>query len=260
VCLVTIIMPVHNGEKFIAQSIESVIVQSYKDWELVIVDDASSDKSYEISLGYASIDSRIQVIKSEINLKVARARNLALSKAKGRFIAFLDSDDVWLPTKLDKQIKYMLANNVVLSYAAYYKMDESGKIFDVVGVPLETNYKTLLKTCVIGCLTAVYDTKFIGLLEMSEMTKREDFALWLDILRSGEYVACGIQEPLGKYRVYSGQSSGRKASMALENWKLYRKIEGLGFFVATYYFINYLVRGVMRTKFPALARFIGILD
>lgn len=256
--LVSIITPLFNGSAFLERTIQSVLSQTYINWELIIVDDCSQDDSLTIAESYGKQDIRIKVIQLERNSGAAVARNTAIEAAQGRYIAFLDSDDLWKPEKLEKQIGFMLRNDVAFSYTAYEKINESGDVFGFMGVPEKVSYKQLLKTCVIGCLTAIYDTKVLGKIYMPTTTKREDYATWLNVLKKVGY-AYGLTLPLAQYRVYANQTSGKKASMAKENWRLYRDLENLNIFQASYYFSNYAVRGVLRTKFPRLAKLLGVL-
>lgn len=255
---VSIITPLYNCSEYLEQAIQSVISQTYQDWEMIMVDDCSTDKSIKIAQRYAAEDSRIMVLQLEKNSGAAVARNTAIEAAAGRFIAFLDSDDKWLPHKLETQIQFMQDNDVAFSYAAYEKINEKGEVFGLMGVPEKVNYKQLLKTCVIGCLTAVYDVNKLGKIYMPTSTKREDFAAWLNILKQIDF-AYGLTEPLAQYRVYANQTSSKKASMAKENWRLYRNLEKLNLFQASYCFVHYAVNGVLRTKFPRLARSLGVL-
>lgn len=252
-------MPNYNNSIHFYKSIESVVTQTYQCWELIIVDDCSTDSSIEIAQSYALKDKRIKVIKLKKNSGVAIARNTAIKAAKGRFIAFLDSDDIWYPEKLEKQINFMLKENVGFSYTAYEKIDQQGKLLNRVGIPKKVDYHTLLKTCVIGCLTVIYDAHKLGKIYMPIGIGREDFATWLYILKRIDY-AHGISEVIGQYRVYTKQSSSNKIKMAIENWRLYRNVEKLRFIQACYYFLHYAIRGVLRTKYPRLARYLGVLD
>jgi len=224
-----------------------------------LVDDCSQDNSLEIAKRYAAQDLRIKIIKLSKNSGAAVARNVGITEAKGRFIAFLDSDDLWQPHKLVKQIEFMIKNNVALSFSAYVNIDQNGIAFELMGVPERVSYKELLKTCVIGCLTVSYDTNTLGKVYMPTSTRREDFATWLNILKQVDF-GHGLVEPLAQYRVYPNQSSGKKVSMAKENWRLYRDIENLGLLQAGYYFSHYLIKGVLRTMFPKLARALGVLQ
>lgn len=220
---VSIITPIYNCEDYLEQTIKSVVSQTYQHWEMIIVDDCSTDNSFQIAQKYAAQDNRFIVLKLDKNSGAAVARNVATEAASGRFIAFLDSDDLWNPDKLDQQLSFMLKNNYAFTYSAYEKINESGEVFGLVNVPTKVSYKNLLKTNVIGCLTSIYDAKQLGKVYMPTNTKREDFATWLNILKH-ESFAYGLNISLAQYRVYVGQSSSKKARMAHENWKLYRKL------------------------------------
>lgn len=257
--IVSIITPSYNSEKYISETIDSVLSQTYQNWEMIIIDDVSPDDSSSVIEGYCKKDNRIKLIKLEQNSGAAVARNRAIEEAEGRYIAFLDADDIWKPEKLEKQIEFMRKNNYAFTYTAYEKIDESGLVFGEIGVPLKVSYNQLLKTCVIGCLTAIYDVEKLGKVYMPTNTKREDFATWLNILKKVDF-AYGIKQNLSQYRVYKSQSSNKKVKMAKENWKLYREIEKLNIFKAIYYFSHYAIRGILRTKFPKIARIIGVLD
>lgn len=250
---VSVIIPLYNASLWLEQAVRSVQAQSYCDWEAVIVDDCSTDGSYEIAKKLAHREPRIKLLRLEKNSGVAVARNLAIKEASGRFIAFLDSDDIWLPLKLEKQIDFMLKNKVVFSYTAYRKINMQGRPFQVVDIPGRVNYSQILKTCVIGCLTAIYDAERLGKIYMPLGTAREDFATWLSILRTVEF-AYGVPEVLASYRVYPGQGSHKKLKMAAETWGVYRKVERLSYLRSVYYFINYAFRGVMRAKLPYVAK------
>lgn len=257
--IVNVIIPSFNSLAFIKEALDSVASQTYSNWKMIIVDDCSSDNSADVIKHYASQDTRIKFIQLEKNSGAAVVRNTATEAATGRFIAFLDSDDLWSPDKLAKQVQFMLDQDIAFSFSAYEKIDEGGVPFDVVSVPNKISYKQLLKTNAIGCLTAMYDVEKLGKVYMPVNTKREDFATWLAILKKVDY-AYGMPDVLAQYRVYASQSSAKKTKMAKENWRLYRDIEQLGMLRSAYYFTHYAVRGVLRTKFPTLARAVGVLD
>lgn len=257
--IVSIITPLYNCSEFLDETLNSVLAQTYQNWEVIMVDDCSSDNSILIAQEFVEKDHRIKLIQLEKNSGAAVARNKAIEAATGRFIAFLDSDDLWMPNKLEKQVQFMLDQNIAFSFSAYEKIDETGNVFGTVGVPKKTGYHDLLKTCSIGCLTAMYDVEKLGKVYMPVNTKREDFATWLAILKRVDY-AYGMPDVLAQYRVYASQSSAKKTKMAKENWRLYRDIEQLGLFKSAYYFAHYAIRGVLRTKFPNLARAVGVLD
>lgn len=256
---VSVIMPSYNSEAYIEQSIRSVQQQSHVDWELIIVDDFSTDDSVGVIQLLAAQDRRIKLISLSENLGAAVARNTALATAKGRYIAFLDADDIWLPEKLSKQLRFMKENDIAFSYSAYEKMTSENNILGLVNVPGRVNYSELLKTCVIGCLTAIYDTKHFGKIEMPLVRKRQDFGLWLKLLRQTDF-AYGLHEPLARYRVHENSISFNKIDVAKHTWFLYRQVEGMGIVRSLYYFAFYSINGVIRHKFPWLANKIGFFD
>ncbi len=257
--LVSIITPSYNSSNYIAETIYSVINQSFTNWEMIIVDDNSTDNSIKIIQSFIEKDSRIKLIQFSKNSGSAVARNKAIEIAKGRYIAFLDSDDIWISTKLERQLAFMQENNFPFTYTAYDKIDEKGKIFGHIGVSKKVNYKTLLKTNIIGCLTAIYDTNYFGRVAMPLIRKRQDFGLWLELLKKTEY-AYGLNESLARYRVCSDSVSSKKYNVARFNWYLYRRIEKLTLLESAYYFSHYIIRGILRTNFPRLAKLLGILN
>jgi len=257
--LVSIITPSYNSSEFISETISSVLAQSLTDWEMIIVDDCSSDTSTEVIQSFINQDSRIKLIKLGTNSGAAVARNIGIEAAKGRYIAFLDSDDLWLPNKLEKQLAFMQKNNYSFTYTAYDKINEAGDVIGHVGVPERVSYHTLLKTCLIGCLTVIYDTEYLGKVKMPLIRRRQDFGLWLKLLKKVDY-AYGLQDTLGLYRVRDGAISSNKLTTSVYTWKLYREVEGLSFITSSYYFLHYSIRGALRTHFPRLARILGVLD
>lgn len=257
--LVSIISPLFNSERFIPDLVASVQAQSFSDWEMILVDDCSSDGSVAIAEAFVAVDARVKLIKLDVNSGAAVARNAGIKAAQGRYIAFLDSDDVWLPTKLEKQLEFMRRGDIAFSYCAYEKIDEEGEVFGRVGVPRKVSYRGLLKVCVIGCLTAMYDTEKVGKVYMPLIRKRQDLGLWLRILRKVPY-AHGLPDVLARYRVRSDSISANKRVAARYTWQLYREHEQLSFLVSLYYFSFYAVNGILRTRFPRLARLLGVLD
>ena len=246
--LVSIIMPSYNSVKFIPTTIESVLNQTYQNWEMIIVDDMSSDNSNDIINDFIQQDSRIKLIKLDKNSGPAIARNRAIKEAKGRYIAFLDSDDLWTPDKLSKQISFMQEHDVALSYTGYYRIaEESAEIIDKIHVPEKVDYSELLKQNIIGCLTAIYDTQKIGKVYMPDVRKRQDFGLWLNILKKVPY-AYGVDEPLAYYRVRTASVSSNKILASTYNWKLYREVEKLPLHKAIYYFGWYTYRSLLKYK------------
>jgi len=246
--LVSIITPSYNSVIYLSDMIESVLSQTYDKWELLIVDDASSDNSIEVVKLYMQEDERIQLMCLEKNSGAAVSRNKAIEMAKGRYIAFLDSDDLWHADKLEKQILFMKKHDVALSYTAYYSIDEvSSEVIRERSIPLKVDYHELLKQNIIGCLTAMYDVEKLGKVTMPNIRKRQDFALWLKILKQIPY-AYGLDEPLAYYRVRSDSVSSNKLKVSLHNWKLYRNIEKLPLHKAIYYFGWYTYKSILKYK------------
>ncbi|WP_404429383.1 teichuronic acid biosynthesis protein TuaG [Sutcliffiella horikoshii] len=236
---VSIITPSYNAEKFIQETINSVKGQTMTDWEMIIVDDCSSDRTRDILEENAAIDPRLKVIFLEENSGAAVARNTALKNARGNFIAFLDSDDLWKPEKLEKQIQYMKNNDFAFTFSAYELMDEESHMLQkVIKAPESIDYKGLLKNTIIGCLTVMLDRSKVGDVQMPNIRTRQDFALWLSILRKG-HIAHGIQEPLSIYRLVEGSISSNKLKTAKRNWYVYREIEKLSLPYASWCFVNY---------------------
>lgn len=243
--LVSIIMPAYNSESYIKESINSVIQQTYKTWELIIIDDCSADNT--ISIVNSFKDERIKIIRNQKNIGAAKSRNRGIQIASGRFIAFLDSDDLWHETKLEIQICFIEENNLPFCYSAYIKINELGEKIKKISIPEQINRNKLLKTCYIGCLTAIYDCEKLGKISMPTDTLREDYATWLKIIKKTKYLR-GINKPLAYYRIHKNQSSKKKLKMAHENWKIYRNQEGLSIIESLYFFFNYSIRGLIRSN------------
>ena len=233
--MVSVITPSYNCAKYISDTIDSVINQTYKNWEMIIVDDNSSDNSNEIIEKYVQRDNRIKFIKLEKNSGPAVARNRAIEEATGRYIAFLDADDLWMSDKLQKQIDFMQSYNYELTYTAYETMREDGvNLHHTVIPPKKLNYQELLKANRIGCLSAIYDSKRIGKVYMPLIKKRQDYGLWLKILKKVDY-AYGMDEVLGRYRVMSNSVSSNKLNLLKYNYRLFREYEKFSALKSFYY-------------------------
>jgi glycosyltransferase involved in cell wall biosynthesis len=256
--LVSVIMPAFNAAEYISSSVYSVFAQTLKDWELIIIDDCSVDDTLAVVSALAQEDQRVKYVAMPVNSGAAVSRNKGIELAKGRFIAFLDADDLWLSDKLEKHIDFMRANDVAFSYAAYEKIDEAGNPCGVVGVPKRVSYTALLKVCSIGCLTAIYDTEKLGKNYMPLIRKRQDLGLWLCLLKKIPY-AYATPGVLAQYRLRRGSISANKISAAQYTWKLYREVECLSIGNAIYYFSCYALNGVLRSRLPWFARMIGVL-
>ncbi|MGX4598600.1 glycosyltransferase family 2 protein [Faecalimicrobium sp. JNUCC 81] len=245
--LVSIITPMYNSEKFIEKTIESVLNQTYENWEMLIVDDCSTDNSSDIAKSYAQNDSRIKYIKTKNNQGVSHARNIALKNAEGQFLAFLDSDDIWDKDKLKKQISFMDKNNYVITFTAYELIDENNDRLDkVINVPKSVDYNTLLKGNVLGCLTVIIDKSKLNFEVKMSGVRHEDYVLWLAILKSG-HVAYGLNEVLALYRKSSTSLSGNKVKSAMWTWNIYRNVEKIPLHKSIYYFINYGINGIKKS-------------
>jgi len=245
--LVSIITPSYKSAKFIAQTIESVMAQTYTHWEMIIVDDLSPDNSNEIIEKYSAKDSRIKLIRLEQNSGPAIARNRAIKEAKGRYIAFLDADDVWMPHKLEKQVVFMDENDLAFTYSSYELIDEEGKDLGVFTTKERISYSGMLKTCSVGCLTAIYDTDKLGKVYMPNIIKRQDYGLWLKILKEINTTK-GIVAPLARYRTHKHSISSNKLKAAWYVWRLYRDVEKLSLLKSIYYFCHYAYNGVKKYK------------
>ncbi|HGS4980824.1 TPA: glycosyltransferase family 2 protein [Vibrio parahaemolyticus] len=243
--VVSIIMPTYNSEQTVVESIQSVLSQTYKNWELIIVDDRSIDNTWQVIQTYAEKYDNIRVYQNKENLGAGASRNFAIKKARGRFIAFLDSDDLWTEDKLAEQIPFMLENNYPLTYTHYSRFNSEEEL-SVVTAPEYTTYKKLMYSNVIGCLTAVYDTQALGKRYMPLIRKRQDMGLWLDILKDTPKAYC-LPKPLAKYRMDSGMTAN-KFSVLSYQWKFYRDVVGLSLPRSLFTFSVYAVKGTMKHR------------
>lgn len=241
--LVSVITPVYNAERYLEITINSILNQTYKNLEIILIDDFSSDLSRDIIKKYEKIDSRIKSVLLDKNVGVANARNEGIKRAVGRYIAFLDSDDIWLNNKLEEQIKFMKEHDIAFSHTSYQLIDEYGEIISKpIKVNKYVNYIDLLKQNSIGCLTVVIDIGKIGKFEMQQI-KHEDYATWLSILKEGNQ-AYGINKVLALYRKSSNSLSSNKIKSAIWTWNIIRKIEKVPFQKAVLYFANYTFRNI----------------
>lgn len=242
--IVSIITPAYNAERFIGETIESVLEQTYTNWEMIIVDDASTDQTAKIVQDYMKKDARIRFIQLNKNEGSAVARNTAMREAKGQYLAFLDSDDLWFEHKLEKQLRFMQENEIAFSFTKYVRMKEDGKVTKaIVDAPKVVDYEELMKQCVIGCLTVMLDRSKIGDLKMPNIRTRQDYAFWLKITRKG-FLAYGIPEVLAKYRLVENSISRNKFKAAKQNWYVYRHIEKHPLWKTLWYFSHYTFRSI----------------
>lgn len=245
--LVSIIMPCHNGMPYLSEAIESALAQIYTSWELLIVDDHSSDNSGEIIKSYSEKDNRIKLLATNQECKGAHfARNLAINSAQGRYVAFLDCDDIWLPNKLEIQIDLLNTSEHALSFSSYQRITAKGKLLSTFLIKDGDvkNYPQLLEKNIVGCCTAVYDRKKVGLIEMPSIRGRQDYGLWLRIAKKATLV--GITPVMAKYRVHNDSLSSNKIFAAVYQWKLFRQIENLSLIKTTWLFGRYIIFNVRK--------------
>lgn len=247
--LVSIIVPVYNVEKYIIETMDCVRKQTYPHWELLLVEDGSRDKGALVIEEYIrrTGDERIKLIRQPENMGAARARNRGLHEATGRYIAYLDADDLWVPEKLEKEIAFMEEKEAAFAFTGYEFADENGVgLGKVVRVPGTLNYKEALKNTTIFTTTVMFDTTKIekALLEMP-IIKSEDTALWWKVLRNG-YIAYGLDENLVRYRRAGKSLSSNKLEAVRRIWNLYRKAEGMSVISSAYHFCFWAVRAVKR--------------
>jgi teichuronic acid biosynthesis glycosyltransferase TuaG len=256
VSTVTVVMPVHEAEATLAASIASVRGQSFEDWRLILVDDASTDGSRAIAQQAVEQDPRIELVPLEEQSGAAVARNTAIARAESRWIAFCDSDDLWLPTKLERQLAFAAETGNPLTFTSYAKIHGTDEVDAatwtggerVVHAKDRVDYKDLRKQNFIGCSTAMFDAEVFGKRPMPRIERRQDYALWLDLLRDGA-VARGLDEVLVLYREGGRASlSSNKLKAATYNWRIYREIEGWSLPVSAMAFASYAVRGVLKSR------------
>jgi glycosyltransferase involved in cell wall biosynthesis len=233
--LVSIITPTYNCGKFIGETIESVQNQTYQNWEMIIIDDQSTDDTKETVRRYTEIDHRIKYYLLEENSGAAVARTKAMELANGKYMAFLDSDDLWYSNKLIKQISFMKKNNYSFTCTAYEQIDEANKLLNkVIKTIPKTNYNRLLLDCPVGNSTVMYDVEKLGKFQVPNIRKRNDDALWLKILKIEKNIY-GMNEVLMKYRIRENSISSNKLQLIKHHWILYRKIEGLSLLRSTFH-------------------------
>ena len=236
--LVSVIMPTYNCAAFIEKSIQSVLAQEYTDWELIIVDDCSTDNTRDVLAPYAAKYPNIRYTCLEKNSGPAAARSAALKQVKGRYVAFLDSDDLWTPDKLSKQLAFMKETGAVFSATGYEQIGENGTSKGVALIPpAKTDYQTMLRlSCPIGNSTVMYDRRALGDQTVPAIKKRNDFALWLQLLHTAP--ACyGMPDILTKYRLRAQSVSRNKLKLLPYHWQLYRHIEKLSVFQSVWYIL-----------------------
>ncbi len=248
---VSVITPAYRAEPYLEEAVRSVMAQTVADWELIIVDDGSPDGTGALAEQFAREDDRIRVIHRPVaSGRPAVPRNVALENARGRYIAFLDADDVWYPQKLEKQLAAFDGTDAAIVFAYYDRIDQHGNLLSVVSSPRMVDYSTMLHTCSIGFLTSMIDLYKTGPVRFDENTPwgmKEDYVLWLELLRRGCKAIC-VPEKLGAYRVVSGSVSRNKWKAARAQWFVYRQKEGLSLWAALYHWVQYAIHGYRKNR------------
>ena len=244
--LVSIVTPSYNSEKFISETIASVQKQTVTDWELLIVDDASSDATVTKIKRLQAEDSRIKCFSLKENKGPAHARNLGIQKARGKYLTFLDADDLWFPEFLERSSTEAKMHPFV--FASYKRLDENLEPYlsDFI-VPEKVSYTDILKSNSISCLTAFLDIEVLGKKYMPLIKKRQDMGLWLQYLKKTNY-AYGIQEPLAIYRIRRDSLSRNKTGLIKHQWKFYREVEQLSVFASAYYLTCWAYKGFVKYR------------
>ena len=240
--LVSIITPCYNAEDFIEETIQSIQNQSFTDWEWFIIDDFSEDASVSIIAAYAQNDARIKLLPLKKNSGAAVARNMGIALAKGKYMTFIDADDIWLPQFLEENIA-RIANSEGFLCASYEMYDATlkRKLGELI-VPEQANYSDILKTNTISCLTAFIDISRLGKEFMPEIKYRQDMGLWLKYLKKIDRVE-GIPQILAIYRIRKQSLSSNKANLLKHQWTYYREVENLSMVKSAYYFTIWMYYG-----------------
>jgi teichuronic acid biosynthesis glycosyltransferase TuaG len=245
--LVSIVTPAYNAERFLGETIASVRAQTFGDWEMLVADDCSRDGTRGVVEKISAADARVRLVRLERNSGPALARQAAIDAARGRYMAFLDSDDVWLPQKLERQLAFMRERRAALSFTGFRRVSADGaRVGRRIHVPARLTYHQLLGNTAIATSTAIIDRELSGPFRMVK-TYYDDFALWLEITRRG-FPAFGLDEDLMRYRVVGGSVSRNKGRSALMVWRTYREVERLGVARASWSIARYAVNALRKYR------------
>jgi glycosyltransferase involved in cell wall biosynthesis len=246
--LVSIITPTFNSAKYIAETIQSVQNQTYSNWEMIIVDDASSDETITVIEKVQEIDSRIILVRQKKNVGPAITRNTGIQKASGKFMTFLDADDIWFEDFIENSIKTIQETGISFVFSSYRRANEELEfVYSDFIVPENVTYTDILKTNSISCLTAFLDIEALGKKEMPIIHKRQDMGLWLKYLKEIPF-AYGIQEPKAIYRIRKNSLSRKKSDLIKYQWQFYREVEKLSVFQSLYYLTHWAIRGFLKYR------------
>lgn len=244
--IVSVVMPAYNAARFIEEAINSVIAQTVSDWELIVIDDCSTDETFMLASKFSDMDSRIRVLQNDINLGVAKTRNLGIELARGQYVAFIDSDDAWRPEKLYKQLKIIQDENVGICYCSYAIVDVNGnKTKSDYLVPKQVRYKDIMKENCIQCSSMMIPIQIIKETMFNTEFYHEDYVLGLDILKKG-YVAVADTDVLLNWRYLNNSRSFNKKKSACNRWRIYREYLKLPLLKAIYYFSCYAFAGIRK--------------
>ena len=238
--LVSVIIPTFNSAQFIAEAIQSVQKQTYANWEIIVIDDCSTDRTVAIISEFRANDNRIQLYQLSVNCGTGTARNLGLDKARGKYIAFLDSDDLWKSHKLEKQLEWMHAHQLPFTFSFYDCIDEVGNSMNrEVQAPRTLTYNQLFFCNYVGNLTGIYEVDFFGKIPISSIRKRQDWMLWLTILKKIK-TAKPVPESLASYRIRANSISTAKVNLLQYNYAVYRQFHGYNAIVAVLCMFGFL--------------------
>ncbi len=253
--LVSIITPCFNSGNYISQAVQSVISQTHQNWEMLLVDDCSSDETFSIISNFASQDNRIKVFKLDKNSGAGVARNFAIQHASGNYIAFLDADDLWKPEKLEKQLDFMKVQNIPFTFSFYETIDEAGNLRnEILKTPSKIIYKQLYFCNWIGNLTGIYSVDFFGKIPISSIKKRQDWMMWLQIVKQIQ-AAIPVPESLAYYRIREDSISASKWNLIKYNFKVYRNFHQRNFFLACLDTMRFLyVQLVIKPKYKTTTK------
>ena len=246
--LVSIITPSYNSAKFIAETIQSVQNQTHQNWEMIIVDDGSSDETENVVLSIIENDKRIQFHKLNQNSGPAVARNTGIEKASGDYMTFIDADDIWFSTFIENNIKTIQETGIPFVFSSYRRANEQLEfVYSDFIVPHKVSYTDILKSNSISCLTAFLDIKKLGKKYMPLIRKRQDMGLWLNYLKVIPF-AHGIQKTQAIYRIRENSLSRKKSDLIKYQWQFYRQVENLNVFQSAYYMLHWMYRGFMKYR------------
>jgi glycosyltransferase involved in cell wall biosynthesis len=246
--LISIITPSYNAVEYIEDTLTSILSQTYQNWELLIIDDCSSDETVALVKSFVALDKRIMLYELNTNSGAAVARQEGIDFAKGKYIAFCDSDDTWLPAKLERQVEFMEKNKILFSCTAYEQMNQKGIRNGKIFYPKKkADYKLVLRLCPIGNSTVMIETEFIRLVRIPNIKKRNDYLLWLTLLKKTSY-AYGLNEILTCYRLRDGSISNNKFSLVSYQWKIYRDFEKLSILYSVLLIINWGLLKIFKIK------------